>query len=101
VLSRSSYRGAIVAFATFVVYDLLIFLRVNLFLAELTSRADWQYMMNRFQTSGVESLRLFVNVDYAQGILLKLGVSCAIGLMMGVAGGIVGTLRHRDAIATA
>jgi hypothetical protein len=93
--------GVIVAFATFVVYDLLIFLRVNLFLAELTGRADWRYMMSRFRASGVESLRLFVNVDYVQGIPLKLGVSCAIGMMMGVAGGIVGTLRLRDAVATA
>jgi hypothetical protein len=93
--------GAIVAFATFVVYDLLIFLRINLFLAQLTDRADWQYMMSRFRASGVESLRLFVNVDYIEGIPVKLGVSCAIGLMVGGAGGIVGTLRHRHAIATA
>ena len=93
--------GAIVAFGTFVVYDLFIFLRVNLFLAEVTGRADWQYMMSRFQASHVESLRLFVNVDYLEGIPLKLAVSCAIGLLMGGAGGIVGTLRHRDAIATA
>jgi hypothetical protein len=93
--------GAIVAFATFVVYDLLIFVRVNLFLAELTARADWQYMMTRFRASDVESLRLFVNVDYVEGIPLKLAVSCTIGLMMGGAGGIVGTLTHRDAVATA
>jgi hypothetical protein len=93
--------GAIVALATFVVYDLLIFLRINLFLTELTGRTDWQYMMSRFRASGVESLRLFVNADYVQGIPLKLGVSCAIGLLMGVAGGIVGTLRHPDAVATA
>jgi len=93
--------GAIAALATFFVYDSLIFLRVNLFLAELAGRADWQYMMSRFRASGVESLRLFVNVDYVEGIPLKLAVSCVIGLMMGGAGGIVGKLRHRDAIATA
>ena len=93
--------GAIVAFGTFVSYDLLIFLRVNLFLAELTGRADWQYMMSRFRASDVESLRLFVNVDYVEGVPLKLAVSCAIGLIIGAAGGILGRLRNRHPIATA
>jgi hypothetical protein len=93
--------GAIVALATFIAYDLLIFLRVNLFLDELTGRADWQDMMNRFRASGFDSLRLFVNVDYTEGIPLKLFVSCAIGVMMGAVGGILGRLRHRRPIATA
>jgi hypothetical protein len=35
--------GLIVAFATFVVFDLLILVRVNVFLNELTGRADWIY----------------------------------------------------------
>jgi hypothetical protein len=100
-VSSGVITGAIVAFATFVAYDLLIFLRINLFLADLIGRADWQYMVSRFRVSGVESLRAFVNLDYVQGIPRKLGVSCAIGLMMGAAGGIVGTLRHRNAAATA
>jgi hypothetical protein len=93
--------GAAVAFGTFVTYDLLIFLRVNLFLDQLVGRADWQYMMTRFQASGVDSLRQFVNVDYAKGIPLKLALSCVIGLLMGAAGGILGRLRNRDPIATA
>jgi hypothetical protein len=93
--------GAIVALGTFVSYDLLIFLRVNLFLARLTGRADWQYMMSRFRASDVESLRLFVNVDYVEGVPLKLAVSCAIGLIIGAAGGILGRLRNRHPIATA
>jgi len=93
--------GAIVAFGTFVAYDLLIFLRINLFLDQLSGRADWQYMMTRFRASGLDSLRLFVNVDYVKGIPLKLAVSCAIGLMMGAAGGILGRLRNRHPIATA
>ena len=33
--------GLTVAFATFCAYDLLILLRVNLFLRELQGRADW------------------------------------------------------------
>src|SRR5262245_62231920 len=41
--------GLIVAFATFAAYDLLILVRINLFLQELTGRADWQNMMLRFR----------------------------------------------------
>ncbi len=85
----------IVAFATFMGFDLLILLRVNLFLNELTGRADWQRMMLRFRASDVDSLRLFVNLDYAKGVPLKLGVSCAIGAVMGFVGGFLGQLMHR------
>ena len=53
--------GAVVAFATFCIYDLLVVLRVNLFLNELTGRDDWQNLMVRFEASGYESLRMFVN----------------------------------------
>ena len=87
--------GMIVAFATFMSFDLFILLRVNLFLNELTGRADWQSMMLRFRGSDVDNLRLFVNLDYAKGAPLKLGVSCAIGVVMGFVGGFLGQLMHR------
>jgi len=87
--------GMIVAFATFMSFDLLILLRVNLFLNELTGRADWQGMMLRFKASDVDDLRLFVNLDYIKGVPLKLGVSCAIGVVMGGIGGLLGHLMHR------
>jgi hypothetical protein len=87
--------GMIVAFATFMSFDLLILLRVNLFLNELTGRADWQSMMLRFQASDVDNLRLFVNLDYVNGAPLKLGVSCVIGVVMGGIGGFLGQLMHR------
>ena len=58
--------GMIVAFATFMSFDLFILLRVNLFLNELTGRADWQSMMLRFRGSDVDNLRLFVNLDYVK-----------------------------------
>src|SRR5438045_2879913 len=80
--------GLTVAFASFCVFDLLILLRVNLFLNELMGRADWQNMMMRFRASGFDSLRLFVNLDYVKGAPLKLGVSCAIGAVMGGIGGL-------------
>ena len=87
--------GMLVAFATFVVFDLMVILRVNLFLREITGRADWRNMMWRFQVSGFDSLRTFVNVDYIKGAPLKIGVASAIGACMGVVGGIVGSLPIR------
>jgi hypothetical protein len=68
---------------------------VNVFLNELTGRADWQNMMTRFRESGVDNLRLFVNLDYLTGAPLKLGVSCAIGAVMGTIGGLLGQMTHR------
>lgn len=91
--------GTLVAFATFCVFDLLIIVRVNLFLNELTGRADWQNLMARFQTSGFDSLRLFVNLDYIKGAPLKIGAASVIGTMMGVIGGFVGRLPTRPTIA--
>jgi hypothetical protein len=93
--------GAIVAFGTFAAYDLLILLRVNLFLAELTGRADWQSMMARFRASDYESLRLFVNLDYLKGTPLKLGAALAIGAIMGGTGGFLGHMTHRRLLASA
>jgi len=87
--------GLTVAFATFIAFDLLILVRVNLFLHELTGRPDWQNMLVRFRISDSDSLRLFVNVEYLTGAPLKLGVSCAIGAIMGTIGGFLGQLMHR------
>jgi hypothetical protein len=47
--------GMAVAFATFSVFVVLNFLRVNLFLYELTDRPDWQSMMMRFRASGAQA----------------------------------------------
>jgi len=90
--------GMLVAFATFVVFDLMVILRVNLFLSEITGRADWRNMMWRFQASGFDSLRAFVNVDYIKGAPLKIGVASAIGACMGVVGGIIGSLPIRPTV---
>ena len=84
--------GVAVAFATFCVYDLLVVLRVNLFLDELTGRADWRNLMVRFENSGVENLRTFVNVENLKGAPLKIGTASAIGAVMGLVGGAVGRL---------
>jgi hypothetical protein len=91
-LSSGVAAGLAVAFATFCVFVVLNLLRVNLFLNELTGRADWQNMMLRFRTSGYESLRLFVNLDYVKGTPFKIGVFTAIGGVMGILGGTAGRL---------
>jgi hypothetical protein len=92
--------GLAVAFATFCVFDVLVLLRVNLFLNELTGRADWQNMVLRFRASDFDSLRLFVNLDYVKGAPLKIGVASAIGALMGAIGGSLGRLRHGRTVAT-
>jgi hypothetical protein len=53
-----------VAFATFCIFDVLNLVRVNLFLYDLTGRADWQSMMARFRASEFDSVRAFVTMDY-------------------------------------
>jgi hypothetical protein len=93
--------GLLVAFATFCVYDSLVQLRINLFLDELTARADWQDLMRRFRASEFESLRVFVNLDYLKSAPLKIGVASAIGAFMGVIGGSAGWLASRRITATA
>ena len=65
---------------------------LDLFLAELTQRADWQNMMQRFRASGFDSLRVFINVDYLKGAPLKVGVASVIGAVMGLIGGTLGRL---------
>jgi hypothetical protein len=91
-LSAGVAAGLAVAVATFCVFVVLNFLRVNLFLSELTGRPDWQNMMLRFRASGSESLRVWVNLDYLKGTPFKIGFFTAIGGVMGILGGTAGHL---------
>jgi hypothetical protein len=86
--------GAVVAFATFCIYDLLVVVRVNLFLNELTGRSDWRYIVEQFKTSGYESLRTFVNAENIKGAPLKIGVASLVGAGMGLIGGALGRLTY-------
>jgi hypothetical protein len=92
-LSTGVTTGFVVAFGTFCVFYVLNLLRVNLFLAELTGRADWQNMMQRFRISEFDSLRSFVNVDYLKGAPFKVGAASVIGALMGLVGGTIGRLK--------
>jgi hypothetical protein len=93
--------GLLVAFATFCVFDVLNLVRVNLFLDDLTGRADWQSMMARFRASQFDSLRGFVTTEYIKDAPLKIGVASVIGAVMGVVGGSLGFLRAWFAARTA
>jgi hypothetical protein len=87
--------GMIVAFGTFAFFIVLNFVRVNLFLDELTNRADWQSMMMRFRAAGAGDLRLFVNFDYLRGTPLKIATATGFGTALGVVGGTLGWLTRR------
>jgi hypothetical protein len=78
----------------------LVLVRVNLILTELTGRADWQHLMARFNASGYENLRTFVNVENIQGAPLKMGVATLIGALLGILGGAVGRWTRRRQTAT-
>ena len=88
---KDGVRGAVVAaFVTFCVLDLLVILRVNLFLDELTARSDWQALMARFPSSGFSNLRGYINYHYVSEAPFKILVASTIGLAMGLIGGTVG-----------
>ena len=83
--------GAIVAFVTFLVFDMMVILRVNIFLDALTGRLDWQNLMLRFQASGFESFRAFVNYHYVTQSPFKIFVATVFGAVMGIIGGFTGS----------
>ncbi|SRR6266540_638299 len=99
-LSSGVVAGMTVAFATFCAFVLLNFLRVNLFLNQLTDRPDWQNMMMRFREGGSGRLRLFVNLDYIKGTPFKIGAATAVGAAMGTFGGLLGRLTSGRIIRT-
>ena len=83
--------AVIVALVTGVVFDLMIFVRINLFLQTLASRPDWQNLMMEFRTSGSENLRTFINYHYLTQAPVKVLVGMTIGSMTGIIGGLLGS----------
>jgi hypothetical protein len=88
--------GATVAFVTFVVFNLAVILRVNLFLDTLRLRPDWQNLVLRFQTSGFDSLRAYANYTYVTGAPFKILVASTIGAGTGLIGGFFGSVGGRQ-----
>jgi hypothetical protein len=87
--------GAWVALVSFVVFDLTVIARANLFLDALSQRSDWQGLMTRFEASGFKNLRLYANYVYVTDAPLKITVATVIGAAMGAVGGFVGRLWPR------
>jgi hypothetical protein len=85
--------GAVVAFATFCAFVVLNLIRVNLFLDQLTDRADWQNIVARFHASEGGSLRVFVTLDYVMAVPLKISAACVVGAAMGAVGAALARLR--------
>ena len=103
VVSRRSGRaldgfraGATIAFATFVVYIVTQFVRVNMFLDILTQRSDWQNLMATFQSSGSQSLRRYVNYLGLAGAPFKILVASIIGAVTGFVGGSLGAFSRQQ-----
>jgi hypothetical protein len=97
-LSDAVTVGATVAFVTFLVYDLAVILRVNLFLDAMSQRSDWQNLMEGFKASGFKSLRAYANYRYVTGTPFKILVATMIGAATGLVGGLFGKLGHRGPI---
>jgi hypothetical protein len=98
-VSDAIKAGATVAFVTFVVHTLAVFLRVNLLLDTLSQRSDWRHMVTvRFPASGFRSLRAYVNYEGVTGAPFKLLVATMIGAVTGLVGGLFGKLGHRKLV---
>jgi hypothetical protein len=92
VLTEAIKAGVVVAFVTFCVLDLLVIVRANVFLEELSGRSDWRALIAEFRASGSQSLRRYITYHYVAQAPLKILVASVIGCIMGVAGGGVGWL---------
>jgi hypothetical protein len=82
--------ATITAAATFAMLQILMIVRVNLFLGELVHRSDWQRLLMRFDASGSPSLRSFANREYVAGTPAVMAVGAAAGFLFGVVGGALG-----------
>jgi hypothetical protein len=91
-LPRAALSGAIVALVTFSVLTAIVITRVNLSVDLMSQRPDWRNLVARFEESGFDSFRLYVNYVYLTGTPFKLAVATAIGGAAGLVGGLVRAL---------
>lgn len=91
--------GALVAFGTFVVLTIVVIVRVNLSLHLMTQRPDWQNLIARFNASGFENLRIYVNYEYLKGAPFKILVASTIGAVFGFLGGCMSLAFRRRTVA--
>jgi hypothetical protein len=84
--------GLLVAFATFCVFNVLNLIRVNVFLEELTGRAEWRSMMAPSGPSQFENVRAFVTLEYINDSPLKIAAASLTGAIVGALGGSLGRI---------
>lgn len=99
---ESAKAGATVGGISLGLFHLAAMLRLNIFLADVSRRSDWQGLILNFQQSGFESLRAYANYTYLHelGFVVLLGV--LVGALCGILGGTASfsvqcttkTLRH-------
>jgi hypothetical protein len=92
------WAGALVAFATFVIFDLFAIGRANLFLETLTARTDWQNLMRNYPGVKVESLRAYITKSYLAGAPFKVLVATLIGTMTGLLGALAARIPRAGGI---
>jgi hypothetical protein len=84
--------GATVGLVTFVVFDVAVLVRANLFLEAISQRSDWRGLLENYQVSGFESLRTYVNYTYVTGIPLTFLMGAMMGAGSGLLGGFMGSV---------
>jgi hypothetical protein len=91
-LAQAIRVGATVAFVTFVVFDIAVIIRVNVFLDVISHRPDWRNLVSNYQSSGFESLRAYANYVYLTGSPFKIFAASMIGATCGLIGGVVASV---------
>ena len=94
-LTSALRSGALVAFATFVIFHVAQFIRINLFLDAIAARLDWTYLVSSYQTSGFGSLRAYANYFYLNEAPFKTLTFSLLGAAFGSVGGVAAHLRRR------
>ena len=97
---RGALSGMVVAFTTFCALDLMVIARANIFLNDLAGRPDWRALVDRFDGSGFDSFRTYINWHYITQAPNKIVVATLIGTAVGAIGGGLAAARHRQANCT-
>ena len=87
--------GAILGIAALAVYELAAIVRVNVFLDTIQHRDDWRNLLSRYDQSGVHSLRMYANYEYAVMMTpILLAVGAIAGSISGAMGAVIQMVRH-------
>ena len=87
------FAGLLVGLACIAVLHVAAIVRENVFLDQIQYREDWANLVNRFRTSGFESLRAYANYEYLKGTPLLLILGAGVGSICGVLSGTISILR--------